>query len=130
MEKCIKLLKEKGRLGIVLPESLLTSSSYSYVIQYIHDNCNIRAVIGMPEDFFKTSGKGGTHTKACLVVLYKREKSIAKRTDDTIFMAEAKWCGHDSRGREIELDDLPQIGQHYQAFVSQNISTNSLKDTS
>ncbi len=127
VEKCIKLLKEKGRLGIVLPESLLTSSSYSYVIQYIHDNCNILAVIGMPEDFFKTSGKGGTHTKACLVVLYKREKSIAKRTDDTIFMAEAKWCGHDSRGREIELDDLPQIGQYYQAFVSQNISTNSLK---
>ena len=62
----------------------------------------------MPEDFFKTSGKGGTHTKACLVVLQKRDVRIAKRSDDIIFMAEAKWCGHDSRGKEIEFDDLPR----------------------
>ena len=28
-------------------------------------------------------------------------------------MAEAKWCGHDSRGREIPNDDLPEITENY-----------------
>lgn len=126
VEKCIRLLKEGGRLGIVLPESLLTSSSYSYVIQYIHDSCNISAVIGMPEDFFKTSGKGGTHTKACLVILNKRESKVAKRSDDKIFMAEAKWCGHDSRGRTIEFDDLPTICDNYKKFIDKGLDKPSL----
>lgn len=126
VEKCIKLLKENGKLGIVLPESLLTSNSYSYVVQYIHDHCNFLSVIGMPEDFFKTSGKGGTHTKACLVVLQKRESKIAKRSDDIIFMAEAKWCGHDSRGKEIEFDDLPRILENYKLYTENKLTNRTL----
>ena len=126
VEKCIKLSKENGRLGIVLPESLLTSSSYAYVVQYIHDFCDFIAVIGMPEDFFKTSGKGGTHTKACLVVLKKRGMNSAPKSNDTIFMAEAKWCGHDSRGKEIEFDDLPEIIKNYRLYLENKLSTKSL----
>lgn len=127
VEKCIKLLKDNGRLGIVLPESLLTSSSYSYVVQYIHDNCNLDAVLGMPEDFFKTSGKGGTHTKACLVVMHKRSKKVSKRSDDRFFMSEAKWCGHDSRGRQIEFDDLPIIKDNFIAFKENRLEQQTLK---
>lgn len=126
VEKCIKLLKDNGRLGIVLPESLLTSSSYSYVVQYIHDYCNFLAVVGMPEDFFKTSGKGGTHTKACLVVLQRRKQKIAKRTDDELFMAEAKWCGHDSRGKEIEFDDIPIIMANYELYIKNKLELNTI----
>lgn len=126
VEKCIKLLKGNGRLGIVLPESLLTSNSYSYVVQYIHDHCNFLAVIGMPEDFFKTSGKGGTHTKACLVVLQKRDVRITKKSDDIIFMAEAKWCGHDSRGKAIEFDDLPKILENYRLYTENKLTNRSL----
>ena len=114
VEKCLKLLKEGGRMGIVLPESLLTSKSYSYVMNYMQQFGEIKAVIGMPEDFFKTSGKGGTHTKACLVVFHKTINKEAIHT--RMFMAEAKWCGHDSRGRIIEQDDLPAILKNYQAF--------------
>lgn len=126
VEKCIKLLKDNGRLGIVLPESLLTSSGYSYVVQYIHDNCNLDAVMGMPEDFFKTSGKGGTHTKACLVVMHKRADKVSKRSDDDFFMAEANWCGHDSRGRQIEYDDLPIIRENYLSYAQNKLKNKTL----
>lgn len=117
VERCIKLLKDKGRLGIVVPESLITSKSYSYVVNYMFNNGYIKAIIGMPEDFFKTSGKGGTHTKACLVLFEKNKKP---NIDYDIFMAEAKWCGHDSRGRIIENDDLPLILQNYNHFMMKN----------
>lgn len=111
VEKCINLLKEGGRLGMVVPESLITSSSYSYVVDFMRNRGEFEAVLGMPEDFFKTSGKGGTHTKVCLILFtkYSGEHNNKKK----LFMAEAKWCGHDSRGRNIKQDDLPAILDNY-----------------
>jgi type I restriction enzyme M protein len=110
LELCIKLLKEDGKLGIVVPESMLSSSSGGYVVQYLMDNMNIDAVIGMPENLFKTSGKGGTHTKTCLVIATKSNKP---NPENNIFMAEALWCGHDSRGNPIPHNDIPQILENY-----------------
>jgi type I restriction enzyme M protein len=118
VERCISLLKPNGRMGIVLPESLVTSSSYRHVVQYMRENGQILAVVGMPEDFFKTSGKGGTHTKAVLVVFRKTNEQNEK---NKMFMAEAKWCGHDSRGRIIERDDLPAIFENYQNFQKKKV---------
>ncbi|MCD6068895.1 MAG: putative restriction-modification system methyltransferase [Bacteroidetes bacterium] len=115
VERCLKLLKDDGRLGIVVPESLITSRSYSYVVQYLRKHGDILAILGMPEDFFKTSGKGGTHTKACLI-LFRKTKT--PNTKSNIFMAEAKWCGHDSRGRSIEQDDLPLILDNYNKYTN------------
>lgn len=112
IERIMSLLKKGGRAGIVVPESMLSSRSYGHVVQYIRDNSAIRAVVGMPEVLFKSSGKGGTHTKTCLVVL---EKGAKQRH---VFMAEAKWCGHDSRGRPIPKDDLPQISDDFKRFGS------------
>ena len=64
----------------------------------------------MPEELFKTSGKGGTHTKTCLIVATKKSSIVC---DQKIFMAEAKWCGHDSRGNSIPHNDLPIILKNY-----------------
>lgn len=115
VEKCINLLKDGGRLGMVVPESLITSKSYSYVVEYMRSKGSFQVVLGMPEDFFKTSGKGGTHTKACLILFIKDTKKKSK--SESVFMAEAKWCGHDSRGRNIEQDDLPKILSNYEKYI-------------
>jgi type I restriction enzyme M protein len=110
VERCLSLLKVGGRMGIVLPESILSNKSYRYVVEYLLEKGNIQAVIGMPEALFKTSGKGGTHTKTCLLVIEKKAENSKNKS--TIFMAEAKWCGQDSRARIIENNDLPNIGEH------------------
>ncbi|MEM3442254.1 MAG: N-6 DNA methylase [Candidatus Bathyarchaeia archaeon] len=107
LEQCISFAKVGGRIGIVVPESLISSKKYEYVVEYIKNNCIIKAVIGMPEVLFKTSGKGGTHTKTCLLMLEKIKIPSYK-----IFLAEAKWCGHDSRGKQIPYDDLPLITEN------------------
>lgn len=110
VERCIRLLKPGGRMGIVLPESLISTSSYGYVVQYLRARMDLVAVIGMPENLFKSSGKGGTHTKTCLVVASKRKNpSDDLGREGAVFMAEAKWCGHDSRGNAIPHDDLPTV---------------------
>jgi type I restriction enzyme M protein len=120
VERCLSLLKEGGRLGVVLPESMLSNKSYRHVVQYIINNSTIQSVIGMPESLFKTSGKGGTHTKTCLLIA---EKGIKNKS--TVFMAEAKWCGHDSRARLIPHNDLPEIQENLVLFKK-----NKLKHTS
>ena len=107
VERILSFLRPGGRAGIVVPESLLCGKSYAHVVQYLRDKTAIQAVIGMPESLFKHSGKGGTHTKTCLLVFTKSAKT------DSIYMAEAAWCGHDSRGKKIDRDDLPTISREF-----------------
>jgi type I restriction enzyme M protein len=117
LERCLQFLRPGGRLGIVLPESIFGMPTHGYVISWLRKRAKIRAVIAMPEELFKTSGKGGTHAKVCVVLV---ENTRPEPDDDwPVFLAEAKWCGHDSRGkptlregedgRTILLDDVPAI---------------------
>ncbi len=115
IERCLSLVRPGGRLGLVVPESMMSGRAYRHVIQYLRDRAALRAVVGMPEDLFKTSGKGGTHTKTCLLVATKHEEEFAP-APHMIFMAEAKWCGHDSRGRKIPNDDVPTILENFQTW--------------
>lgn len=124
LERCLQLLKDGGKLGIVLPESMLGNPSYSHVLKWALEQATLLAVVALPEALFKTSGKGGTHTKVCAVVLQKGKPTDS---DNPIFMADAKWCGHDSRGNPTErktedgqvilLDDVPIIASRYQEIV-------------
>ena len=68
--------------------------SYEYVGHVLLDKTKILGIVSMPEALFKTSGKGGTHAKVCVVFIEKH----SEEEDYDIFMADAKWCGHDSRG--------------------------------
>jgi type I restriction enzyme M protein len=123
LERCFQFLRCGGRLGIVLPESVLGNPSYEYVLQWILARATIRAVITMPEALFKTSGKGGTHCKVCVLVVQKGAPSA----ESDIFMANAKWCGHDSRGnptirklpsgKSVVLDEIPVIAERYKDLV-------------
>lgn len=119
LERCVQMLKPAGRLGIVLPESIFGNPSHRYIIEWLQQRLDITFVASMPEALFKTSGKGGTHTKVCILV---GTKSGPTR-DHTLFMAEAKWCGHDSRGNPtlrkdrhgpaVLLDEIPEITERY-----------------
>jgi Type I restriction-modification system methyltransferase subunit len=125
IERALQLLKPGGHLGIVLPESIFGNPSYEYVITWLESKARIRAVISMPESLFKTSGKGGTHAKTAVVLI--ENTPPADGEDFDIFFADAKWCGHDSRGNptirlndagkpEI-LDDMPTITANYQILM-------------
>ena len=70
-------------------------------MNYVEKNARIDAVVSMPEDLFQPN----THAKTCIVVLTKYGKKCKPKEDHTIFMAVAKWCGHDSRGLEIPFDE-------------------------
>jgi len=124
VERCLSLLKPGGRLGMVLPESILSNKSYRNVVEYLLRHSDIHAVMGMPETLFKTSGKGGTHTKTCLLVATKNGNK-ATNNGSTVFMAEAKWCGQDSRARVIPHNDLPIIAENYSNYKKNKLKASS-----
>lgn len=75
-------------------------------MNYVEQHARIDAIISMPENLFQPH----THAKTCVVLMTKfdtPDQTVAK--DHKIFMAVAKWCGHDSRGLEIPYDDIPLI---------------------
>ena len=119
IERCLDLLKTGGRLGIVLLESIFGMPKYRYIVDYLQRNTRILAIVTMPEDLFQPY----THAKCCVVVCEKRE--TAKDDAHDIFMAEVKWCGHDSRGnstmkknsagRQELMDDIPLVAPLYHA---------------
>lgn len=111
IERIIGLLRRGGRMGVVLPESVLSNSSYAHVVQYLKEHLSISAIVGMPEELFKSPGANSTHTKACLLVAEKKPGS-----SKAIYMAEVKWCGHDSRGKTIPHDEIPKAQAGFRDF--------------
>lgn len=52
LERCFQLLKPRGRLAIVLPESLLNAKEMSTVRLFLYRFFNIRAIVSMPRNIF------------------------------------------------------------------------------
>lgn len=65
IERCLDLLKEGGRLGIVAPESMFCNPSHKYIMNYVESKAQIEAVISMPEELFQPH----THAKTCVVLM-------------------------------------------------------------
>lgn len=115
IERCLELLAPGGRLGIVAPESMFCNPSHKYIMNYVEQHARIDAVISMPENLFQPH----THAKTCVVLMTKfGTQNHQVDPEHKIFMAVAKWCGHDSRGLEIPYDDIPLIQDRYEKFKS------------
>lgn len=55
IERCVKLLDEKGRLAIILPEGYLSTPTYGYVRQWLLDNLRIVGLVELPRRIFLKS---------------------------------------------------------------------------
>jgi len=109
IERCLDLLKEKGKIGIVLPDSILTNSSLQYVRDYITKKSEILAVISLPQHTFVPSGAS---VKSSLLFVTKRENPAREYN---VFMAIAKHIGFDSRGKE-ESNELQDILDEWRLY--------------
>jgi len=56
IERCLKLLKPSGRMGIVLPEGVLNNSNLQKVRDYVESKAKIALITSIPQDVFIASG--------------------------------------------------------------------------
>ncbi|MBA7568732.1 hypothetical protein ES708_10466 [subsurface metagenome] len=115
IERCLEFLRPgTGRMGIVLPDGILTNSSLQYVRDFIMERTRIFAVVSLPQFAFTHFGAG---VKSSLVFL--RKKAEGEKLDNyPIFMAIADHIGYDATGRKIAQNDLDMIVEEYHKFVS------------
>lgn len=112
IERCLNLVRPGGRIAIVLPDSILTNSSLTYVRDYILRNARILSMVSLPQHAFVPSGAG---VKSSLLFLEKNNgRSCEERK---CLMAIAKHIGFDSRGKE-DSDDLIDILDDWRAYLS------------
>lgn len=110
VERCARFLRPGGRLGIVIPDGLLSNPSDLHVREYILDNFQISAIITLPQFAFRKAGSG---MKTSLLIARKWAEGEDAAKDYPIFMAIADHIGYDSTGRS-DANDLPRIAAHYQ----------------
>lgn len=111
IERCLNLLRFGGKMGIVLPDGILTNSSLKCVRDFIEANAKILAVVSLPQQTFVPSGSG---VKASLLFLQKKREG-EELGDYPIFMAIAERVGYDTTGRE-DKNDFPKVLGEWKNF--------------
>ena len=104
IERCTQFLVPGGRLGIVLPDSILGSPGLGYIREWLIKYHRIIASIDLHVDTFQP--RNGTQTSV-LFLQKKTKKQLDKEiatgqmADYNIFMAMVEKIGHDKRGNPI-----------------------------
>ena len=114
IERSLQLLRDGGRLGIILPETFFHAPNSRYVLDYMLKGNNVKWVVDLPHNTFRP------HNNAkCICIILEKNVKQSK----FINMAVAEQIGHNHQGKEIyrwdyekkcvnkdELwDDIPRI---------------------
>lgn len=97
IELCVRLLKQDGKMAIVLPEGIFGNNGAGYIWDYLRHNGTIDALIDCP----RTTFQPGTDTKTNILIFTKTRERI---TDKKCWVAVAYTCGHDKRGKSLKAD--------------------------
>lgn len=99
MERCLRLLKKGGRMGMVLPEGVLNNKNLAGVREYFEGRAKLILICSIPQDVFISAG---ATVKPSLVFMRKftaeEEQAYAKCVQD----AEAEVTA----AHQVELDAL------------------------
>ncbi len=76
IERCIDLLKEGGRMGIVLPNGHFENASLEYLRYYIKQRTKILGIVNLPQETFIPYGTG---VKTSLLFIQKDTKNVERK---------------------------------------------------
>lgn len=133
IERCLKLLKPGGRLGIVLPEGVLNTSSLQNVRELFESKAKIILITSIPQDVFIASGATVKPSlmffKKFTLEEEKQYKSAVKKAKDkeevkqlfdyTVPIAKVDKAGITTTGGECE-NELTDLTKEYTPYRKEN----------
>ena len=78
IERYYQLLKEGGRLGVVLPESVFDTTENKYIRLFLFKYFNVKAIVSLPQVTFEPY----TSTKTSLLFAQKKTKKQVEQWND------------------------------------------------
>ena len=118
IERCFDMLKDNGRLAIVLPETVFHAPKTNYIRHFITNQMSIEAVIDLPHNTFRPH----CNAKTCLLILKKRKKQ-----NEQVIMATPKEIGHNHQGKILFRRGTQEIWDDLK-IVMRELDNPSLKD--
>ena len=85
MERCLRLLKKGGRMGMVLPEGVLNTSNLAKVREYFEGRAKIILICSIPQDVFIAAG---ATVKPSLVFFKRFTEEEEQKYADCVAMAQ------------------------------------------
>lgn len=127
IERSIDLLKEGGRMGVVLPNGHFENPSLEYLRFYIKQRCKILAIVNLPQETFIPYGTG---VKTSLLFLEKETKNAI--TEYNVFFGKITKLGYqgNKNGNPIYKKDKygnKVLNEKNQPVLDENFST-TIKD--
>jgi type I restriction enzyme M protein len=110
LERSVQLLREGGKLGIVLPDSIFVNKSYKYVREWIRNNLKVRALISLPLTTFTPFG---ANIKTSVLIATKEK--INKKYN--IFTGIIENIGFDNKGDIIAGADWQDVSEEFCSFI-------------
>jgi type I restriction enzyme M protein len=112
LEVAVTLARPGGRLGLLVPDSLLSSPGQVPVRRWLLAHTVVRAVVSLPPEAFGPVGHTG---KASILLLQKRDV-ISESSLEQAFVADITSVGYDRFGKPIPTNHLPAVMQLYEEF--------------
>lgn len=106
IERCLTLLREGGRLGIVLPNGHFENSSLNYLRYFIKQKARILGVVNLPSETFVPFGTG---VKTSLLFLQK-DTSTNKRYK--VFFGKVSKLGYQGNKNALPVYKKNQYGEN------------------
>ncbi len=125
MERYYELLCPGGKLLTVIDDTLLSSTQFKYVREFIRQHFLIRAIISLPGDTFQRSGS----RVKCSVLYLEKKKSLADDIQGDCFAYFAEYIGIDDltpRASEADIQEarakanreIETITESYKEFMA------------
>ena len=106
IERCLQLLKEGGRMGIVLPNGHFENPSLEYLRHYIKHKAKILGVVNLPQETFIPYGTG---VKTSLLFLEKDTTTIHQQYP--LFFGKVKKLGYQGNKNGTPIYKKDKYGQ-------------------
>ena len=117
LERAIHFLRPGGRLGIVLPDNILSGDSFDYVRQWVRRKVCIRAILSLPVETFCPFG---ANVKTNIVFARKWRSGEAGNEASQVCLVKIESVGYDAAGRLSDKSDIDEAVRKVCGFLKKN----------
>jgi type I restriction enzyme M protein len=101
LERCVQLLRPRGRMAIVLPHNKYAANAFAEERKWLFGKTRVLGVVGLGRNTFLPH----THQKASVLFVQKSESESQAKDDYDIFFAISERDGKNSKGQPVMRTD-------------------------
>ncbi|MFX1390333.1 MAG: N-6 DNA methylase [Promethearchaeota archaeon] len=117
IERCVQLLKDKGKLAIILPEGIFGNSSDRYIWEYLIEKGKILGIISLNQNAFQPYTCNKTS-----ILFFEKLKNVP--LDYMIDFAIVENVGHDKDGKvlyKLKKDGSKKLGSNGNPIINDDL---------